>query len=70
MSVQRGTADPNSDMRFTSFRVPDHQSDNSLEDLEAQNFEDMEEDISGDSADVNVEGGMTVAFKVLQPWPS
>jgi len=70
MSVQRGTADPNADMRFTSFRVPDHQSEDSVEDLEAQNFEDMEEDISGDSADVNVEGGMTVAFKVLHPWPS
>ena len=70
MSVQQRTPDPNSNMRFQNFRVPDHQSEDSVEDLEAQNSEDMEGDISEGSAELNVEGGMTVAFKVLQPWPS
>ncbi|KAK9904696.1 hypothetical protein WJX75_000743 [Coccomyxa subellipsoidea] len=65
MSVQQRTADPKSDMRFASFRVPDHQPDDSVEDLEAQTSEDMEGDISEESGDLNVEGGMTVAFKDL-----
>ena len=47
------------DARFTnSFREPDE------DDVEAQHSDDMELDVSDDSAEVNVEGGMTVAFKV------
>ncbi len=65
MSVQQRTADPKSDMRFASFRVPDHPSEASFEDLEAGNSEDMEGNISEESADLNAEGGMTVAFKVI-----
>ena len=50
---------PINDAPFTnSFRGPDE------DDVEAQHSDDLEVDRSDDSADVNVEGGMTVAFKV------
>ena len=50
---------PINDAPFTnSFREPDE------DDVEAQHSDDLEVDRSDDSADVNVEGGMTVAFKV------
>jgi hypothetical protein len=51
-------------MRFTEpYGVPEHSLD--VDDLEAQHSDDME--ASDDSTEVNVEGGMTVAFKVGQP---
>ena len=67
MSVQQRTGDPNSDMRF---RVPNQEAEQSFEDLEGQHSEDMEGDISEGSGDLNAEGGMTVAFKVLHRIPS
>lgn len=70
MSVQERTGDPNSDMRFATFRVPNQEAEQSFEDLEGQHSEDMEGDISEGSGDLNAEGGMTVAFKVLHRLPS
>jgi hypothetical protein len=65
MSVQGGAQDPRADMRFGENRLPDLSSD--AEDVEAQRMDDSDGDISLESTDLNVEGGMTVAFKVLQP---
>lgn len=46
----------------SSFRVPDHSEDE--DDVEAQHSVGTESDGSGESAEIPVEGGMTVAFKV------
>ena len=49
----------------SSFRVPDGSEDE--DDVEAQHSVATESDGSGESNEIPVEGGMTVAFKVSSP---
>lgn len=65
MSVRGAAQDPRADMRFGGYRVPDVPLES--DDIEAQEMIDLDGDISGDSTEMNVEGGMTVAFKVFFP---
>ena len=61
-------ADPEKPHTVHNGRVPKQSQDE--EDIEAQESVGTASDGSGDSTDIPVEGGMTVAFKVCLPSPT
>ena len=61
-------ADPEKPHTVHNGRVPKQSQEE--EDIEAQESVGTASDGSGDSTDIPVEGGMTVAFKVCLPSPT